>query len=174
MILETKRLILREYTPDDFAALHAIFSDAETMRHYPAPFTEEMTRAWIDRNLHRYREHGFGLWAVVLKENGEFIGDCGLSLQNIDGEQLPEIGYHIRRDHQRRGYATEAARAVRDWAFTRTGYDCLYSYMKYTNEGSQRTAMANGMTQWKEYEDPVNTVSCCYRITRAEWEALKV
>lgn len=172
-MIETKRLLLREYSPDDFDALYAILSDPETMRHYPAPFDEARTRRWIDWNLENYEKYGFGLWAVVLKETGAFIGDCGLTLQNIDGEALPEIGYHIHRDHWRRGYAKEAARAVRDWAFENTDYDALYSYMKYTNVASYSTALANGMRLLKEYPDPKNTVSRAYAVTRAEWEALK-
>ena len=69
------------------------------MTHYPAPFDEARTRRWIDWNLENYMQYGFGLWAVVLKETGEFIGDCGLTLQNIDGEMLPEIGYHIHKKY---------------------------------------------------------------------------
>lgn len=172
-MIETKRLILREYTWEDFSALYEIFSDPETMQHYPAPFDEEKTRNWIQRNMNRYREYGFGLWAVVLKESGKVIGDCGLTIQNIDGEQLPEIGYHIHKDCQKKGYGSEAARAVRDWAFENLPYDTIYSYMKYTNIGSYSTALANGMKFIKEYPDPVNQFSRAYAITRAEWEAIK-
>lgn len=173
MILETERLILREYTPEDFDALYEILSDAETMQHYPKPYDAEQTRRWIDWNLQNYREYGFGLWAIDLKETGRMIGDCGLTIQQIDGEALPEIGYHIHKAYWRQGYGSEAARAVRDWAFANTAYDCLYSYMKYTNVGSYSTAMANGMQKLKEYPDEKNEISYVYAITRKEWEALK-
>ena len=169
-MIETERLLLREYTPDDFDDLYEILSDPETMAHYPAPFDEERTRRWIGWNLENYAAYGFGLWAVVRKETGEFIGDCGLTLQNIDGETLPEIGYHIHRKYWRRGYAKEAAKAVRDWAFLHTEYHALYACMKYTNEASRRTAMAIGMKKVKEYPDPKNTVSHAFAITREEWE----
>ena len=109
-ITDTKRLFLREMKPDDFQALFLVLGDPETMRHYPYTFDEQHVRDWIERNRKRYRENGFGLWAVCLKETGEMIGDCGLTLQNINGELLPEIGYHIRRDCQPRG---------------RPGYPCL-------------------------------------------------
>ena len=171
-VIETERLRLREYTPDDFDALYAILSDPETMRHYPAPFDAERTRRWIAWNLDNYARYGFGLWAVELKETGGFIGDCGLTLQEIDGETLPEIGYHIARQYWRRGYGKEAARAVRDWAFRNTRYDRLYSYMKYTNVASWSTALANGMRRVKAYPDPKNEISFAYAITRGEWEAL--
>ena len=168
-MIETERLLLREYTIDDHDALYEIMSDPETMQHYPAPFDEERTGHWIEWNLENYAKYGFGLWAVVLKETGEFIGDCGITLQNIDGEMLPEIGYHIHKKYWRRGFAKEAAKAVRDWAFLNTKYNALYSYMKYTNEGSRRTAMANGMKKVKEYPDPKNTISYAFAITREEW-----
>ena len=108
MVLETKRLFLREMNPDDDQALFLVFGDPETMWHYPYTFDGRHVRDWIERNRNRYRKDGFGLWAVCLKETGELIGDCGLTLQNIHGETLPEIGYHIRRDCQRKGYAGEA------------------------------------------------------------------
>jgi RimJ/RimL family protein N-acetyltransferase len=84
------------------------------------------------------------------------IGDCGLTLQNIDGEILPEIGYHIRRDCQHKGYAKEAAKGVMDWALVNTDYPALYSYCKYTNEASIRTAESIGMRFEREYPDEAN------------------
>ena len=145
MVLETDRLILREYAAEDFAALFEIVSDRETMQHYPAQLDEDKTRRWIQWNLDNYNKYGFGLWALVLKETGEFIGDCGITIQNIDGEMLPEIGYHIHKNYWRKGFAKEAAMAVRDWVFLNTQYDTVYSYIKYTNIGSYSTASANGM-----------------------------
>ncbi len=124
-ILETKRLFLREMTMSDLDALFAVLGDKEIMQHYPYSFDEERVRSWIERNMKRYTDDGFGLWAVCLKDTGEMIGDCGLTLQNIDGQMLPEIGYHIRKDQQRKGYAKEAAAAVRDWAFQNTEYPAL-------------------------------------------------
>ena len=173
-MIETERLILREYTFDDFDALYEIVSDPETMQHYPAPFDEERTRGWITWNLVNYEKYGFGLWAVVLKETGAFIGDCGISIQNIDGEMLPEIGYHIHKKFWHKGFGKEAARAARDWVFEHTDYDIVYSYMKYTNVGSYRTAIANGMKKVKEDADPKNTISYAYAITREEWERIVI
>ena len=169
MKMETKRLIHRELTMEDFDALHKILSDPQTMQHYPAPFSQEETSRWIRRNMERYAEFGFGLWAVILKENGELIGDCGITMQNIHGQHLPEIGYHIRRDLWRRGYASEAAQACMDFIFTRTLFNSVYSYMKYTNEASYGVALKNGMTFIEEYDDPINTRTRVYAITRKAW-----
>lgn len=159
IIIETDRLFLREMNMDDFDALYAVLGDSEIMQHYPYTFDEERVRSWIERNMNRYIENGFGLWAVCLKETGEMIGDCGLTLQNIDGEMLPEIGYHIRRDCQKKGYAKEAAAAVRDWTFANTDYPAIYSYCKYTNEPSYKTAEAIGMHFEKEYPDEANKIT---------------
>lgn len=173
MILETPRLILREMTDDDFSALHLILSDPETMRYYPQPYDEAGVRRWIAWCRDSYEKHGFGLWAVVLKETGEFIGDCGISLQPIHGQWLPEIGYHIRKDHWRRGYASEAAAACIRLAFERFGYPRVYSYMNSDNVPSCRTAIKNGMSLVDEYDDAHHGRLRVYAISREEWENLR-
>jgi len=172
MTLETERLILRELTMEDLDALHEILSDPETMRHYPAPFTRERSRQWIQWNLENYRAYGFGLWAVVLKATGHLIGDCGITMQPIDGRMEPEIGYHIHKDHNGNGYGTEAARACRDYAFKQLALPAVYSYMKWTNLASQRVAVKNGMRLIAEVPDEKNTYTRVYSITREEFEAL--
>ena len=170
VILKTERLFLREMDMDDYGALYAVLADQNIMRHYPYAFDEERVRGWIERNMDRYRNDGFGLWAVCLKETEEMIGDCGLTLQNMEGEMLPEIGYHIRADRQRRGYAGEAAKAVRDWAFRNTDYPALYSYCKYTNEPSYRTAESIGMRFDREYPDEANGITHVSVIRREDWQ----
>ena len=144
MLIETERLLLREMTEDDFSALYKVLADSDIMKHYPYTFDEIRVRNWIQRNIERYRIFGFGLWAVCLKETGEMIGDCGLTMQLIDGEIKPEIGYHIRADKQRNGYAKEAAIAVRDLTFNNTPFNVVYSCMKSTNEPSVKTAISYG------------------------------
>ena len=171
MGLETDRLVLREMGPDDYEALLAVLGDPDNMRYYPYTFDEKRVRGWIGWNMERYGEDGFGLWAVCLKRTGEMIGDCGLTLQNIDGEMLPEIGYHIRRDCQRKGYAREAARAVRDWAFEHTDYPALYSYCESANMPSFLTAEAVGMRFVKECPNESGGSHRVSGITREAWEA---
>jgi RimJ/RimL family protein N-acetyltransferase len=173
MTIETDRLFLREMTEDDFEALYAVLADSDIMEHYPYTFDEDRVRGWISKNIERYQVFGFGLWAVVLKETGEVIGDCGLTMQLIGGQIKPEIGYHIRKDCQRKGYASEAAKAVRDWTFMNTPFQIIYSYMKYTNVPSCKTAMAYGCRLVDEFEDNVNEITKVYAISRAEWQELK-
>ena len=172
MIIETERLFLREMDENDFDALYEVLADADIMQHYPYTFDENRVRNWIQRNIERYRIFGFGLWAVCLKETGEMIGDCGLTLQLIDGQIKPEIGYHIRADKQRNGYAKEAASAVRDWTFHNTPFNMIYSYMKDTNEPSAKTALSYGCKQVDEYKDDENELTKVFAISRAQWTDL--
>ena len=170
IILETRRLILREFEEADLDSLYQVLGDREISRHYPYDFDLERTENWILRNRTRYQTDGFGLWAVILKESGELIVDCGLTLQPIQDEMLPEVGYHIRKDKQRMGYASEAASACIGWAFQNSAFPAVYSYMKHTNLPSAAVAQKVGMQFLLEYPDPVNDFTRVYRITREEWE----
>ena len=172
MVIETERLFLREMTEEDFPALYRVLGDSNIMKHYPYTYDENRVRDWISRNIERYRVFGFGLWAVCLKETGELIGDCGLTMQLIGGEIKPEIGYHIRSDKQRLGYAKEAAIAVRDWTFDNTPFNIVYSYMKHTNEPSVKTAISYGCKQVGEYRDDVNEITKVFAITREEFKKI--
>ena len=174
MRLETERLVLRELTNDDFAAWYEILSDAETMKNYPTPFDEEKVRQWLEWNLENYQNYGFGLWAVILKEENRLIGDCGMAMQCVHGKMLPEIGYHIHRDYQRRGYASEAANRCLRYAFEDLQLPEVYSYMKYDNEASCGVAKKNGMRLVETYPDDVNTFTRVYAITREEWLAAHI
>ena len=173
MKIETERLTIREMREQDFRALYCVLADSAIMQHYPYTFDEARVRSWISKNIERYRIFGFGLWAVCLKETGEIIGDCGLTMQLIHGEIKPEIGYHIRADHQRKGYAKEAATAVRDWTFQKTPFNMVYSYMKYTNEPSARTAMAYGCKQVDTFADEQNGITRVFAISREQWQTLQ-
>jgi len=168
-LIETDRLYLREYTYEDFEAIYEIVSDPETMKHYPSPYNEKQARLWVEWSMRNYKEYGFGWWVVILKETGQFIGDCGLTMQNINGDILPEIGYHFHKKHWKKGYGSEAARAVKDWAFEHTEFDCLYSYMTAGNIASYKTAEANGMKRAGQFHDEKYGEMYLYKITRDEW-----
>lgn len=152
MILETPRLVLREFMAEDADALARVISDAETMRYYPATFDRAGVEAWIERNRTRYVNDGMGLWAMVLKATGEAIGDCGVTRQEVEGEFLAEIGYHLRRDYWGQGLATEAAQACKHWAFANLKDERVISLIRPENMPSRRVAERNGMTIWKEID----------------------
>ncbi|MGN0759854.1 MAG: GNAT family N-acetyltransferase [Candidatus Ventricola sp.] len=146
MILETKRLILREMTQDNLPALQGILQDEETMYAYNGAFDEAETQAWLDRQLSRYAQYGFGLWAVVLKESGGMIGQCGLTMQPWRGDEVLEVGYLFNRAFWHHGYATEAARGCMEYAFDLLGAREVCSIIRETNLPSRRVAERNGMT----------------------------
>ena len=172
VILETERLILRELSEADIPLLTPIMSDEETMRYYPMKFDAPYIRKWLSNSMNSYRVHGFGRWGVIVKETGTFIGDCGITYHDIEGDSLPELGYRLYRLYWRQGYGSEAARAIRDWAFQNTELPALYSFMMAENAASAATAEANGMKCIRKYMDKINGYTYLYAITREEWETL--
>ena len=166
MIIETERLRIRPYSMDDFAALYEILSDRETMKYYPKPYDEDGVRRWINWCLESYETNGFGLWALELKSTGAFIGDCGISMQKIDGELLPEIGYHVNKRYWRQGYGREASLAVLDWAFASTDLKTIYSYMTKGNIASYSLAESLGMKRIKEYTDEDGEEMFVYELSK--------
>lgn len=149
-MISTSRLWLREYAPADVDERSAMFADEETMRYYPRLKTRDETIGWIEWNLRSHRQHGFGLWVVELKSTGEFLGECGLVIQEVDGTREIELGYSIKRSHWGRGIATEAAGAVRDHAFEALGLRRLISIIHPDNVPSQAVARKIGMTHEKD------------------------
>jgi RimJ/RimL family protein N-acetyltransferase len=167
LILMTPRLVLRKFAWDDAPALEAVLGDPVTMEFYPAPLDRKGVEGWIEKNFARYRRDGHGLWAMLLKGSHELIGDCGCIMQEVEGKQEVEVGYHVRRDLWGRGYATEAARACMDYAFTRLRAKRVISMIRPPNIASRRVAEKNGLVcqkiiLWRDYEH------CIYAKTGAE------
>ena len=144
-IIETPRLLLREMTAADRPDLCMILQDKEVMYAYNGPFSDEEVNGWLERQTGRYREWGYGLWAVVLKLTGEMIGQCGVTRQLWNGEEMLEVGYLFRHSHWHQGYATEAARACMEYAFNILGASEVCSIIRDNNIPSQRVALRNGM-----------------------------
>jgi len=103
---------------------------------------------WIEWNLGNYREHGFGLW-VVETHDGEFVGDCGLTLQEVEGEWLVEAGWHVQTSRRRQGYAAEAAMSVRK-AAEGAGVAHLIAIIRPDNVASQGVARRIGLALERE------------------------
>lgn len=140
IIARTDRLILRELTLDDVDALFEVLGDPVAMEHYPAPKTRAETEGWIRWARDSYERNGFGLWAVERTSDRAFLGDCGPMLQLVDGERVPEVGYHVVRREWGHGYATEAAAACRDIVLGRLGFERVVSIVAPENLVSRRVA----------------------------------
>jgi len=171
MEFETERLIIRKMTENDFDGLKYYLSDKETMSFYKEPFDDTKVKRWLDFSLSNYKTYGFGWYALVLKETGKIIGDCGLSMQIINHRIKPELGYHIHKDYWRKGLGKEASKVIIDWYFKETPFNELYSYMEKENVASWSLAVANGMKKVDEYQDNDGSTLVVYVITRKEWES---
>jgi ribosomal-protein-alanine N-acetyltransferase len=166
--LETERLLLRSYRPEDLDDLHAMFSDAEHMRWYPAPFDLETTHAWLDRQLSAYDTRGYALWIVEDRTTGAFLGTAGPTLQQVEEVDEVEIGWHTRPGRKGEGIAPEAGAAARDWAFANLEVDHLISLVRPENRPSGRVAEKIGMRVDREV-DHKGLRHNVYRIDRSAW-----
>lgn len=151
-ILKTERLILRPMLASDIDALYLIFTDIRVMAAFDHdPFTREQMERWLQRNLDHQEQFGYGLFSVLLKATGELIGDCGLEKIEVEGRKIAELGYDFRSDFWNKGYASEAAVAVRDYAFNVLQLPQLISLIRVGNLASKRVAEKIGMTLAEEF-----------------------
>ncbi len=150
-ILETERLLLREMTQADYPVLAAVLQDEQTMVAYEGAFSDAEVQEWLDKQLTRYREDGIGLWMVVDKASGASIGLAGITWQTVEGERVPEIGYLFNRAFWHRGYAAEAARGCKRYAFETLEFPEIYSIIRDTNLASINVAIRNGMLARKRF-----------------------
>lgn len=146
MILETERLYLRELKQSDYEALCKILQDEEVMYAYEHAFDAGEVQAWLDRQIKRYHDYGYGLWAVILKDRDELIGQCGLTMQECNNGEILEVGYLFQKAYWHKGYATEAAIACKEYAFQTLKADVVASIIRDNNIPSQKVARRNGMS----------------------------
>ena len=155
MELETTRLRLRLWRPQDRGPFFAINTEPEVLR-----FLTPLNRSGSDRTLDRYEahfaEHGFGIWALEDKDSTALIGSCGLNHVAFEAFFTPavEIGWRLSATWQGRGYATEAGRAVLDYAFGRLGLDRVVSFTAVQNTPSRRVMDRVGMRRIGEFDHP--------------------
>jgi RimJ/RimL family protein N-acetyltransferase len=141
----TDRLTFSEMTYDDLDDMARLLGDPEMMRYYPRPKRRDEALRWIDWNRRLYREHGHGLWTIRTRDTGEFVGDCGLTPQTVDGAVHTEVGWRVRVELQGRGYASEAGAACREHAFGALGKHRIISVIDPRNVASQRVAERAGL-----------------------------
>ena len=171
----TERILIRPLTETDIPVWEQFFTDPAYTQHVHLPPQPELStyqRAefWVNKQLARYRENRYGLMALTLPETGELIGQCGLLTQEIDGELVTEIGYHLLIPFWGKGYATEAARFFKDLAFTTENADEVVSIIDIGNTPSEKVAARNGMKFLKTstfWEHSVNV----YNISKQTWLA---
>ncbi|SCL29045.1 Protein N-acetyltransferase, RimJ/RimL family [Micromonospora rhizosphaerae] len=152
-LLRTGRLILRRWQHGDREPFAAMNADPEVMEHFPATMTRDESDALIDKIEAGFGERGFGLWALEIAENGQFIGFTGLSVPSFAAHFTPsvEIGWRVGRSSWGHGYASEAARRALSFAFDEIGLREVVSFTSTTNIRSQTVMQRIGMTY-----DPVD------------------
>ncbi len=144
-IIETERLSFREMSLGDLDFISSMLADPEVMRFYPKCYSRDESADWIRRQMARYQRDGHGLWLVRDRESKEPIGQVGLLIQEVAGRAHHEVGYLVHRSHWRRGFASEAAAATRDHAFSQLGVDRVISLIRPENLPSQAVARKMGM-----------------------------
>jgi len=180
-VLETPRLRLRAFRDEDRAPFAAMNADPDVTRYLSKALTRDESDAFVDRILTRWRERGYGLWAVERRSDGAFLGFAGLSWQDFESPATPaiEIGWRLRRDAWGHGYATEAAAAAARFAFEVLGLDELVSFTARANAASRRVMDRIGMVRdpTADFELPHVPAGhpvrphVVYRLTRTSWAA---
>lgn len=128
----------------DLDNMTALLGDPAVMTYYPAPKTRDEAARWIAWNEANYATHGYGLW-IVETFDGDFLGDCGLTWQQVNGRTELEVGFHIRAEAWGRGYATEAAAACMEFARDELDVKQLVAIIHPENMASRRVAEKIGM-----------------------------
>lgn len=132
----TDRFRFREYRPSDLDAVFEMFGDPVARQFYPQMSELDNCRRWIEWNLENYNTRGVGLWVLEDVVSGEFLGDCGLTYQPVEENQLLEVGYHLLASYRGRGLVTESSRKVVDFGFDRLDVPLICSIVHPDNQAS--------------------------------------
>lgn len=172
--LLTKRLRLRRYTPEDADLILRLISNPDVMRYFGRVYDRDQAQKMLDLFIKSYADFGYSVLAVERLSDNAFLGQIGLlHWDDVDAREDVEAAYMLLPEAWGNGYATEAARAVRDWAFTNLACDRVTSFIVVENAPSFAVAERNGMSRTKRLEEnrfkqPIYV----YAITREEWSAL--
>jgi ribosomal-protein-alanine N-acetyltransferase len=148
--LESPRLRTRWLTTADIPAWSIFMADPHVQQFFPNPdqlSAEERAASWVNRQLERYATQSFGLQALIDQQTQAFVGQCGLLLQQVDGRQELEVGYHIFSEFRGKGYAPEAAKLFLDFALQHRQADSVISIIHTANANSQQVAAKNGFVR---------------------------
>jgi RimJ/RimL family protein N-acetyltransferase len=151
--LESKRIRTRNLSLDDIDSWSKFFEDKEAIEflsNSELASTRERAKHWIEKQLKRYSNKRYGLQALIHRDTNEFIGQCGLLAQEIDGEQKVEVGYHMFKKYWGQGYAPEAAKLFINFGFENNQATSIISIINIGNLKSQKVALKNGLTKIKQ------------------------
>jgi RimJ/RimL family protein N-acetyltransferase len=175
-VLETERLLLRDWQPSDAAPFAALNADPEVTRYLNGPMRREQSDELLARIRNHWQDHGFGLYAVEVKDSGAFAGFVGLAIPSFLPDVLPavEVGWRLAREHWGNGYATEGARASMRFGFEELELRQIISIIDPRNAASVRVAQRLEMTRGRDRIHPSNRVRLAVYAKHAESEATRV
>lgn len=158
--LQTERLTTRFLTPEDAVIWSQFFADPQAVELFPPQWLGDpisAARNWVERQLGRYADQRYGMQALIHRQTGEFIGQCGLLAQEVDGVQELEVGYHVLHRYWGQGFAPEAARRFIKYGFDNKLADSIISIIDVRNHRSQRVAEKNRLfrekqTRWNDLD----------------------
>jgi RimJ/RimL family protein N-acetyltransferase len=147
--IDTPRLILRDWRPEDLPAFAAMNADPRVMEFFPKPLDRAESDARVAKIGDHFARHGFGLWAVEVRDVAGFIGFVGLSVPQFEAHFTPcvEVGWRLAFEHWGLGYATEAARAALDFGFQCLALEEIVSFTVPANRRSRAVMERIGMTR---------------------------
>ncbi len=173
---ETERLKFRLLTENDFNDWLPLFS-AERVPDFlgmdPTLTPEELCKKWFEKCMNRYAKNLGGMNVLVDKKSGKMVGQCGLLIQDILGEELMEVGYSILPEYWGKGYASEAAIKCKELGFENDYAKEIISMVHVDNIGSETVAKKNGMTHWRYIEDYKGSPVNIFKITKDEYLSQK-
>lgn len=179
-VCESERVFLRPYTQADFAALHKIVSDKQTMYAWGQGFSKKQSQEWLDKQLAHYQQYGFGIWAIIEKQSGAIIGNAGLNHTEISlkgkTQKIVEIGYLLHRNFWGKGYGSEVARMCVKYGFETLGLEEVYCLIKEDNKASIKVAKRLEMQKVGEYPKPYKGKKINHLVFRLEkkvWQELE-
>lgn len=146
LVLMTERLLVRRWVPDDREPLLRIYGDAEAMRWVAdgVPLTQQQAANWLEVTANNYRQRGYGMYTVTLRNGGSIIGFCGLV--HPDDQDKPEVKYAFAREHWGHGYASEVVCALLPYAAEKLGLKQIIATVAPDNAASRRVLSKAGMT----------------------------
>ena len=144
-VFETERTFVREMTVEDLPQLYELYDDEEIAKYVDALYEYEEEKEFTKKYIENmYGFYGYGLWLVFDSKDGTLIGRIGISIRNLDGEDVRELGYLIRKEYRKKGYATEVCRATIKFAAEFPEIDKLYIVTHKDNEASEGLAIKLG------------------------------
>ncbi len=181
--LETERLLLRQWQQSDYPAFAKMNADPAVMEFYPNTLSREESDAMANKIENLIAKHGWGFWAVELKNNNKFIGFVGLHepTYSLPVKPCVEIGWRLYNKYWGRGYATEAAKAVLDFSFNKLDLNDVFSFTPVSNLRSravmERLNMMNTEQNFFHPLVPENSLlreHVLYKIDKSGWKELNI